>query len=212
MKPKLIIFDLVGTLAFPFLKKSREEFFAFYKSLGINLRTKEEIEGFKKIFSRAIKTSENWMELGEKIINSVFKKENKEKAKKLSGFLKENLNYQLFEDVEEILNLPFQKAILTDASHFLFDHLNLEKHFQIFTPKETKFSKPDKRAFLFVLNFFKLNPEEAIMIGDEIERDLIPAENLGMEAILIDRKGESENVPFQKINSLRELRKILMGP
>jgi HAD superfamily hydrolase (TIGR01509 family) len=212
MKPKLIIFDLVGTLVFPRLKKSREELFAFYKSLGINLKTKEEIENFRKIFSKAMKTSENWEELGEKIINSVFKKEDKERAKRLSEFLKENLNYQLFEDIKEILNLPFKKAILTDASHFLFFHLNLEKYFQIFTPKETKFSKPDKRAFLKVLEFFKVDPKEAMMVGDDIERDLVPAKNLGMKTILVDRKNEFEKSPFRKINSLKELKEILVGP
>jgi HAD superfamily hydrolase (TIGR01509 family) len=212
MRPKLIIFDLIGTLAFPLQKKSKEEFFFFYRSLGINFKKREELENFKRIFSEAMKASENWNELGEKIIKSIFKREDKEKGKKLSEFLKENLNYQLFEDAKEIFNLPFQKAILTDAPHFLFSHLNLEKYFQIFTPKETGFSKPDKRAFLEVLEFFKTDPKEAIMVGDDIERDLIPAKNLGMKAILIDRKNEIEQSSFEKINSLRELKEILTGP
>jgi FMN phosphatase YigB (HAD superfamily) len=48
------------------------------------------------------------------------------------------------------------------------------------------------------------------MVGDEIERDLIPAKNLGLEAILIDRENKIENAPFKKISSLAELRNILI--
>jgi len=48
------------------------------------------------------------------------------------------------------------------------------------------------------------------MVGDEIERDLIPAKNLGMEVILIDRKNKIENAPFKKISSLKELKNLLI--
>jgi putative hydrolase of the HAD superfamily len=85
----------------------------------------------------------------------------------------------------------------------------LEKYFQIFTPKETKFSKPDERAFLAVLNFFKTKPEETLMVGDEIERDLIPAKKLGMETILIDRENKIKDAQFKKIGSLKELKNLI---
>jgi HAD superfamily hydrolase (TIGR01509 family) len=210
MKPKLIVFDLIGTLVSPRTKKRPEEFFKFYQSLGIKVKTKEEILNFGKIFAQAMKNSKSWEDLGDEIIKLVFKKEDKEKGEKLSQFLKENLDYQLFEDAKEVFNLKFKKAILTEAPHFLFSHLNLEREFQIFTPKETKFSKPDQRAFLTVLDFFKIEPKEVLMIGDEIERDLIPAKNLGMETILIDRENKIENADFKKISSLKELKAILI--
>jgi len=209
MKLKLIIFDLIGTLVSPQTRKKPEEFFKFYQSLGINLRKKEEILQFQKIFTQALKNSSSWENLGNEIIKMVFQKEDREKGEKLSQFLKENLNYRLFDDTKEVLDLPHQKAILTEAPHFLFSHLNLEKYFQIFTPKETKFSKPDERAFLTVLNFFKVKPEEALMVGDEIERDLIPAKKLGMEAILIDRENKIKDAQIKKISSLKELKNLI---
>jgi HAD superfamily hydrolase (TIGR01509 family) len=209
MKPKLIIFDLNGTLVFMGTEKKPEEFFKFYQSLGIKVNTKEEILNFTKIFTRAMENSSNWEDLGNEIIKLAFKKEDKEKGERLSQFLKENLNYRLFDDAKEVLDLPYQKAILTEAPHFLFSHLNLEKYFRIFTPKETKFSKPDERAFLKVLNFFKVKPEEALMVGDEIERDLIPAKKLGMEAILIDRENKIKDAQIKKISSLKELKNLI---
>jgi FMN phosphatase YigB (HAD superfamily) len=48
------------------------------------------------------------------------------------------------------------------------------------------------------------------MVGDEIERDLIPAKNLGMETILIDRENKIKNADFKKISSLKELKAILI--
>jgi len=125
------------------------------------------------------------------------------------AFLKEDFVCEFYDDVKEIVNLPFQKAILTSGTGFSIKKLGLEKFAQVFTPKETKFLKPDKRAFLAVLEKLKVKPEEALMVGDEIERDLIPAKNLGMEVILIDRKNKIENAQFEKINSLGELKQVL---
>ena len=123
---------------------------------------------------------------------------------------KENLVYKIYDDVEKVVNLPFQKAILTSGAGFLIKKLGLEKFAQVFTPKETKFLKPDKRAFLAVLEKLKVKPEEALMVGDEIERDLIPAKNLGMKVILVDREDRIKNAPVRKIKSLKELKEILI--
>ena len=130
---------------------------------------------------------------------------------RLANFYRENLVYQLYDDAKEIIDFPQQKAILTSAARFLFSNLGLEKHFEIFTPEETKFLKPDPKAFLYPLEKFGVKPEEAMMVGDELERDLIPAKNLGMEAILIDRENKIKDPPVKKINSLVELKTIL-GP
>jgi len=52
MKPKLIIFDLFGTLAFPVEKLKREDFFAFYKKIGIELKTNQDIKSFISVFAQ----------------------------------------------------------------------------------------------------------------------------------------------------------------
>jgi len=46
MKLKLIIFDLFGTLVFSVEKLKREDFFAFYQKLGIELKTEKDIKLF----------------------------------------------------------------------------------------------------------------------------------------------------------------------
>ncbi len=210
MKPKLIIFDLFGTLVFSVEKLKREDFFAFYQKLGIELKTEKDIKLFTSLFVQLMTQSAGWQDFSQKLLEKVIQKTDQETVNKLANFFKENIVYQLYDDAKEITGLSYQKAILTSAAPFLFSNLGLEKYFEIFTPRETKFLKPDPRAFLAVLEKLKIKPEETLMVGDELERDLIPAKKLGMETILIDRGDKIENTPVKKINSLAELKNILV--
>ncbi len=56
----------------------------------------------------------------------------------------------------------------------------------------------------------KLNQKERYIVGDEVEKDLIPAQKLGMETFLIDRENKIINPNVRKITSLSELKKILI--
>ncbi|MBC7073950.1 hypothetical protein H5T58_00990, partial [Candidatus Parcubacteria bacterium] len=68
METKLIIFDLFGTLIFPNPKVKKEDFFVFYKSLGIKIESQKDFEKFSKIFTKAMKSSSSWQELSQKVI------------------------------------------------------------------------------------------------------------------------------------------------
>ena len=45
--------------------------------------------------------------------------------------------------------------------------------------------KPDKKIFLKGLNALDVSPKEAVMVGDNIKRDILGAKAIGMDAILI---------------------------
>ncbi|MDD5132843.1 MAG: HAD family hydrolase [Candidatus Nanoarchaeia archaeon] len=51
--------------------------------------------------------------------------------------------------------------------------------------------KPDPKIFLQTLEKLGVNPEEAIMIGDSPEKDVIAAQQVGMNALLINRKTQT---------------------
>ncbi len=206
---KLLIFDLFGTLIHPAAKLKPEDFFAFYQKLGIQLKTEEDIKLFTSLFIQLMDGCTNWQDLSQKLLEKTIQKTDNNTVNKLAGFYRENFVCQLYDDVKEVIDLPCQKAILTGSAPFLFSNLGLEKHFKIFTPRETKFKKPDPQAFLYPLDEFGVKPEEAVMVGNEMERDLIPAKNLGLEVILIDRENKIENPPVRKINSLAELKNYL---
>jgi len=210
MKPKLILFDFSGTLAY-LRSFDLEEFFSYLEKFGLIFLTEREKEDFIKLCQTLWGWAKDWNNLSYRLLKNYIGKPTQSLVKNLSEFLKEKIIFELYEDVKEIIDLPFQKAILSGNAKFIIEDLGLEKFAKIFTPKETKFLKPDPQAFLTPLKEMKTKPEEALMIGDELERDLIPAKNLGLEVILIDRENKIKNSPVKKINSLKELKEIL-GP
>lgn len=61
--------------------------------------------------------------------------------------------------------------------------LDLTRQFQaVVTPEDCAARKPDSRMFLYALNLLGVKPKEAVMIGDNLEDDVLPAEALGMRA------------------------------
>ncbi|MFA5484714.1 MAG: HAD family hydrolase [Candidatus Pacearchaeota archaeon] len=57
----------------------------------------------------------------------------------------------------------------------------------IITIEDTNSLKPDLNSFKYILSKTKLKPKKHLMIGDSLYHDLIPAKELGMKAIHIDK-------------------------
>lgn len=78
------------------------------------------------------------------------------------------------------------------------------------------FNKPDERLFEIALQKANCRPDQAIMIGDRIDNDIVPAKRLGMKTIWI-RQGpgrywsirRKDEMPDYQVNSLSELLRIL---
>ena len=75
----------------------------------------------------------------------------------------------------------------------------------------------DPRMFRLALARAGCQPEEAIMVGDRLDNDITPAKRLGMETVWIRQgwggKGvpaSEETTPDMQVNSLEELRRILI--
>jgi putative hydrolase of the HAD superfamily len=65
--------------------------------------------------------------------------------------------------------------------------------------------KPDRRIFEFTLEKLQANPRDCVFIGDDPRWDLVGPRAVGMEAILIDRRGTIQDTEEQPIKSLYEL-------
>lgn len=57
---------------------------------------------------------------------------------------------------------------------------NIDKFFFSY---ETGVQKPDKQAFINVINYFKVKPNQCLMIGDSNRKDIEPANKLGMKTL-----------------------------
>lgn len=83
-----------------------------------------------------------------------------------------------------------------------FDYLLVEGEFGI--------GKPDARVYQHVLDTLKVEAASAVMIGDDLVRDVAGPQRAGMMGVWIDRAGagvpaSSEIRPDRIISSLREL-------
>jgi putative hydrolase of the HAD superfamily len=67
--------------------------------------------------------------------------------------------------------------------------------------------KTDPRMFEAILGRLGAKPDEALMVGDSVESDMVGAENAGVRGILIDRKGV--RIYPEKVASLVELERFL---
>ncbi len=110
------------------------------------------------------------------------------------------------------LSKKYELVVLTNwfkkEQIYRLKNFGIKKFFpKVFASENFKI-KPNKEAFIIAMEN-KL-PEECIMIGDSLEKDIQPAINVGMKAIYINRsvpKEEKKN--YIIINNITELKDIL---
>ena len=86
---------------------------------------------------------------------------------------------------------------------------NLNSYFEaISISEETGFSKPDKHIFELALNKLNVQPEAALFVGDDIEKDIGGCQNANINGIWFNPhmiKNNTEIEPYAEIHSFDEL-------
>jgi len=88
--------------------------------------------------------------------------------------------------LEELKKLGLRLAIITDAdryhAHARLTKVGLLESFEFLVSADmTCTKKPDPAHFLFALDALGLKPEESLVVGDSIKRDMAPARRLGLK-------------------------------
>lgn len=79
------------------------------------------------------------------------------------------------------------------------ERLEISRYFdKIYISDEIGIEKPDKKAFQKILNDYKLEPSECLMIGDSYIHDIEPAVSLGLQTLHV------------RCNTLNNLSRILL--
>ena len=97
------------------------------------------------------------------------------------------------------------------------EKLGLLKHIDlVIASAEEGVAKPDLRIFQIALARAECKPEEAVMVGDRIDNDIIPANKIGMTTVWIKHGfggyaelKEIEEHPDYTINNLNDLLNLL---
>ena len=119
----------------------------------------------------------------------------------------------------EVLQILSKKYTLALAANQPSAVKNLLKKYRIldhfaFTDvsEDIGIAKPDPGFFYHILNKLKVMPGEAVMVGDRLDNDIIPAKKLGMMTILVklgtyavlEPRSDGE-IPDAIISDVREL-------
>jgi putative hydrolase of the HAD superfamily len=121
----------------------------------------------------------------------------------------------------EALKQKFILGLISDAQRAFFDPevamTGLHSFMDVIVvSSDYGYRKPDPRLFFKALEILRLPAEQAVYVGDNVERDICGAKNAGMEAILINRTGqqdERDNMqqPDKIFRSLDEAKTWLLG-
>ena len=206
MDIKAVLFDLDGTL----LKMDQDEFVkTYFKYLAKHLAPRgyepDELlkvfwagvgamvandgscsneEAFWKVFTDAY--GENSIE--DKPYIDDFYKNGFNRVQEVCGFYKE---------AKEIITLVKEKGkIPVLATNPLFPHtatenrmrwagLEPEDFAEYTTYENCHYCKPNSKYYEELLNKLNLKPEECVMVGNDVEEDMVPTEKLGMQRFLL---------------------------
>jgi HAD superfamily hydrolase (TIGR01549 family) len=204
-KIKAILFDLYWTLAY--VKKGE----------GV---TDEEISDY--LFSRGYEVSpqqlraawsfvafvdypkygyKNWRSYFSRILWRLKVKVDEETLETVANRF-ERRPYLLQQDAADALEKAkkngFKTAIVTTIACFQFKEAiePIEKYFDfIMTGYEAGCDKTNPNMYRKVLEILNVKPEEAVMIGDNVQTDVLLPKKLGIRAILLDREKENVQCP-----------------
>ncbi|MCW1296330.1 MAG: HAD-IA family hydrolase [Candidatus Parvarchaeota archaeon] len=206
MKYKLIIFDLDGTL-YRIPKEISERFedniIDFYAENFCVSR--EDARKIRKKLKKKYGTSAY-----------VFKALGMENDFYLSVFggIDPSTYIKKDEKLVEILNeIKLKKVILTNSPKFFALKvlnaigIDADTFDLIVTADNCEKIKPDREAFLNITKKFNISPLETIVVGDEAEKDLKMAHELGMKTVLVGRK-KAPYIDFN-ISSIHQIRSVL---
>lgn len=127
--------------------------------------------------------------------------------------------HRAYGEVTEVLrSLRGNYAVLLltngpDLQREKLDRAGLGEFFDgILISGEMGIGKPDERFFQEALRRASVGPEEAVMVGDSVERDVIGAQGAGISAVLVDRRNRGAgpaNLGYAVIRDLREIHSVV---
>ncbi len=134
--------------------------------------------------------------------------------------LQESNPYQLYSDATEAVikakKSGLRTAVVTTVAYFQFKKAikPIKKYFDfVMTGFEAGCDKTNPKMYRKVLEILKVKPEEAIMIGDNIQVDVLLPKKLGIHAILLDRKDQNLKCKAARavVNNLQQALEIILA-
>jgi len=91
--------------------------------------------------------------------------------------------------------------------------VDIQQYFQyLFTSRELGFSKPSLDFFNRIVQTLGFTPQECIMVGNDYNKDIIPAKKIGMQTILFSQGSKDANFDYADyvMSSMGNLHDIIL--
>ena len=206
MEIKAVLFDLDGTL----LKMDQDEFvMTYFKYLAKHLAPRGyEPDKLLKVFWAGVEAmvtndgSVTNQEAFWKVFVGYYGEKSMEDKPLIDEFYKHGFNKvqevcERYKEAKEIIEFVKEKGkIAVLATNPLFPHTATENRirwaglepedFREYTTYENcHYCKPNPKYYEELLDKLNLKPSDCIMIGNDVEEDMVPADCLGMERFLL---------------------------
>ena len=215
---KAVFIDYTGTL----LKNENSDLDEFYKkfSASTSFKTMEEAKEWWYKTLRELETQYS----GENYINEDSIVEEGLKKAQASYHLKEEVkslhqlhqNYWMYGEFFQDAQTFFAKNtvpvyVVTNVGKE-YVRINLKrKNFHvndIFSSEDVHSYKPNKEIFAYALEKTGFKSEDVLVVGDS-ENDIIGALELGMQCVIVDRKGQYRKSDYRRVRNVDDVRMLL---
>lgn len=221
---KAIIFDLDNTLL-DFIKMKQFSVKAAITAMNEAGLEVDEKKAYEDIFDLYMERGwENQQVFDDYLNQTVGEVSNKilaagivsyRRAREATLLVYPNVNKTLIQLIKMGINL----AVVSDApsreAWMRLYYLNLHHVFDpVLTFDDTGVRKPSPKPFQMALDYLKIKPNEAIMIGDWPERDVVGAKEIGMKTIFArygDTFGTVDSGADWDVNNVYEVVNIIKG-
>jgi HAD superfamily hydrolase (TIGR01549 family) len=197
VKIRAILFDLHGSLAYMENPLSGEEISDFLFSRGYEVSPQQLKAAwmFVAFVDYPRYGYKSWRSYFSRILWRLKVVVDQKTLKEIAKLLEERNVYHLYPDAAETVirakRNGLKTAIVTTIAYFQFKKAvePIKNYFDfIMTGFEARCDKTNPKMYQKTLEILKVKPEETVMVGDNMEVDILLPKRLGTHAILLDRK------------------------
>ncbi|HYE74341.1 MAG TPA: HAD-IA family hydrolase [Blastocatellia bacterium] len=226
---EMVFFDAAGTL-FDVRGRVGEIYARIARKYGVDANSAKLESGFRRAFPKqppmAFASELNELELAQlekqwwhSLVREVFAgvpdfTRFDEYFDEVFDLFRTPIGWELYDETISVLDALHSRGLkigmISNFDSRVFDVLrafDLEKYFSgVHISSRIGAAKPDAAIFQAALAAHKIEPEQALHVGDSLRDDALGASAVGMNALWLDRRdrGSNENFPF-RITHLGEL-------
>jgi putative hydrolase of the HAD superfamily len=186
-------------------------FLSFYEPINLSYWKLYREDKIDKASLRFGRLNDAFLKIDKKVDREIINKLSEDYITHLSSF---NHLFENTIDVLEYLSVKYNLHIITNGfqeiQHKKLASSNIDKYFKTVTNSEqVGVKKPNPKIFNYAIEIAKTKVSQSIMIGDNLEADILGAKDIGMDTIFFNVRNETSHAEIKEIDNLITLKMYL---